>query len=158
MKRALPILALALAVATPLAAQQGPPPGGGPPQAGAPQGGPPADKVLVDLLGFTEAQLEQLHQLAEARRSAAEALQRQIAEAEKALGTALEAASPDPATVGAALIRVHGLRKQHVTIDEAFRTGFAGLLTTEQKVKVDSIRDVSAAVQAGDALRRIGIL
>ena len=88
MKKTLLMLALAAAFAGPLVAQ-GPPPQGapGPPPPGGPQGGPPPAAVLVDVLGFTDAQLAQLQLLAETRRTAGEALQKQVAEAEKASAT-----------------------------------------------------------------------
>ncbi len=159
MKKTFLILVLAAAVAGPLAAQGPPPPGpAGPPPAGGPQGGPPPDRVLVDILGFTDAQLVQLQQLAETRRTAAEALQKQVAEAEKALGAALGAATPDAATVGAAVLKVEALRKQFAPVEEAFRAGVAGMLTADQKSKLETIRSVATAVQAGEALRRTGLL
>jgi Spy/CpxP family protein refolding chaperone len=158
-KKTILMLALAAAVAGPLVAQ-GPPPQGpaGPPPPGGGQGGPPPAAVLVDILGFTDAQLAQFQQAAEARRTSAEALQRQVAEAEKALGEALKAGTPDPATVGAALLKVEALRKQFAPIEEAFRAAVGGILTAEQKAKLDGIREVLAAVQAGEALRRTGLL
>ena len=161
MKKTLLVLVLAavVAVAGPVAAQGPPPPGpGGPPNAGGPNAGPPPDRVLVDVLGFTEAQLAQLRQLAETRRAAAETLQKQVGEAEKALGEALRADEPDAATVGAALLKVEALRRQLAPIEETFRDGVAGILTAEQKAKLDGIREISAAVQAGEALRRIGLM
>ena len=159
MKKTLLVLVLAVAVAGPLAAQGPPPPGqAGPPPAGGPQGGPPPDRVLIDILGFTETQLTQFQQAAEVRRTAAEALQKQIAEAEKALGDALKAEAPDATAVGAALLKVNGLRKQLLPVEEAFRAAVAGILTAEQRARVDGIREVAAAVQAGEALRRIGLL
>jgi Spy/CpxP family protein refolding chaperone len=158
-KKTLLMLALAVAVAGPLVAQ-GPPPQGpaGPPPPGGPQGGPPPAAVLVEILGFTDVQLAQFQQVAEARRTAAEALQKQVADAEKALGEALKADAPDAATVGAALLKVEALRKQFAPIEEAFRAAVAGVLSADQKAKLETIRNVSAAVQAGDALRRTGLL
>lgn len=159
MKKTILMLVLAAAIAGPLVAQGPPPQGpGGPPPPGGPQGGPPPAAVLVDILGFTDAQLAQFQQVAETRRTAAEALQKQVADAEKALGEALKAASPDAATVGTALLKVEALRKQFGPIEEAFRAGVAGILTAEQKAKVDGIREVASAVQAGEALRRTGLL
>jgi Spy/CpxP family protein refolding chaperone len=158
-KKTLLILALAAAVAGPLVAQGPPPQGpGGPPNPGGPQAGPPPDRVLVEVLGFGEAQLAQFRQLAEARRTAAEALQKQVAEAEKALGEALKAEAPDAAAVGAALLKVETLRKQFASIEEAFRTGVAGILTAEQKTKLEELRALAAAVRAGEALRHTGLL
>ena len=159
MKKSFLALVLAAAVAGPLSAQGPPPPApGGPPNAGGPQAGPPPDRVLVDVLGFSEAQLGQFRQVAETRRTAAEALQKQVAEAEKALGEALKAEAPDAAAVGAALLKVETLRKQFASIEEAFRTGVAGILTAEQKTKLEELRALAAAVRAGEALRHTGLL
>ncbi len=159
MKKMFLILVLAAAVAGPLAAQGPPPPGpAGPPPAGGPQGGPPPAAILVEVLGLSDAQLAQFQLLAETRRTAAEALQRQVAEAESALGEAMKAAAPDAATVGAALLKAEGLRKQFAPIEETFRTGVASILTADQKTKLDSIRSAATAVQAGEALRRTGLL
>lgn len=159
MKKSILILVLAAAVAGPLVAQGPPPQGaGGPPPVGGPQGGPPPDRVLVDVLGFTEAQLTQFRQVAETRRTATAALQQQVGEAEKALGAALRAETPDALTVGTALLAVEALRKQFAPIEEAFRAGVTAILTADQRTKLDTIREISAAVQAGEALRRVGLL
>ncbi len=163
----LPLLAFTLAAALPLAAQAGPagPAGPPPPSAGgipggpgAGPGGPPPDVVLREILGLTDDQLSAVQALQETRRQTAQPLVQQMGDAQKALGDALKAASPDPAAVGSALLVVESLRKQLGAVDEAFRTGFAALLTADQKARVDSIRSVAAAVRAADALRGLGVL
>ncbi len=53
---------------------------------------------------------------------------------------------------------MEALRKQFAPIEEAFRAGVAGILTADQKTKLETIRSVTAAVQAGEALRRTGLL
>ena len=157
--RSLTVVALALLVAAPLAAQV-PPPMGPPPGAGAAQqpGAPPPDVALKAILGLSDTQMAQVQALEETRRTAMEALQRQIGDAQKALGTALQATPPDPATVGAALLKVDSLQKQVKPIADAFRTGFEALLTSAQRSQLDAIRHVDAALHAADALRPLGIL
>ena len=172
MKKPFHILVLAAAVAGPIAAQEpagpwGPPPAGGGQAAGPqvpcgphPGGGPgfgPPERVLVEALGLTEAQALKVRQLGETRRTAAEALHRQLAEAEKALDDAARAPSPDAVKVGTAYLKRESLRKQMPTIDEAFRTGVAGLLTPEQAARLDAAR-TAIAVQSAEALRRAGVL
>jgi Spy/CpxP family protein refolding chaperone len=157
MKKTLLLLVLILLAASPLVGQAPPGgPGGPPPGPGPNPQGPPPDVVLRELLGFSDAQLTALHTLGQARQQAVEALQPQIADAERALGEALKATTPDPLAVGTALLRLEGLRKQHQPIDEAFKTGFANLLTPEQKARVQAMKDVDAAIRGGEALRRIG--
>ena len=69
-KKTLLVLVLTAVVAGPIAAQGPPPPGpGGPPNGAGPQAGPPPDRVLVDVLGFTETQLAQFRQVADVKRA-----------------------------------------------------------------------------------------
>lgn len=149
-------LLLGLAAAAPLAAQQGPPPGGPGAGPGGP-GGPPPEVVLREVLGFTDAQVSSLHQLADTRRAAVEALQPQIVAAEKAFRDLVEAASPDPTAVGTAFLSLQALQRQMPAVDEAYRSGFRALLTPEQTAKVDAFRGVETALRTLEALHRLGL-
>jgi Spy/CpxP family protein refolding chaperone len=163
------LLSLLLAAALPLAAPRGPggPPPGGPgagPGAGGPGGPPPAgqpgsgpDEILKEALGFTDAQLTQLHTLLDARRSANEALRAQIEAAHRALRDAVEAATPDPTAIGNALLAVRNIEKQNQTAQETFRTAFEALLTADQKAKIAEIEALQKALRAGEALRHLGV-
>jgi Spy/CpxP family protein refolding chaperone len=133
-----------------------PPPPNQPDGPAGPQAGPPPEVVLKELLGFTDEQLARLKELAETRRQATEALQTQIAEAERALAEAMKAANPDPAQVGAKLLALDALRRQLGPIEEVFHQGLNALLTGEQKQKVEGILALQAQLQAGEALRRLG--
>lgn len=146
---------LALALALPLSAQPGPggPPPGGP---GGPGGGPPPEVVLKDALGLSDAQLTQLHTLLDARRQAGEALQQQMQAAQQALAEALNAATPDPATVGAKLLAVRAIEKQFQQVGEAVKTGFDAMLTAEQKTKVQGLQSLDLQMRALGALHGIG--
>lgn len=155
LRRAALVAALATGLSLTALAQQGPGPGGpGGPQ--GPQQGPPPDAVLKEALGFSDAQLQQLQTLLQARGTAMQALQTQIAEAEKAVQTALSATTPDPTAVGTAVIAVKNLRGKGAEIDTAFRGAFEALLTSDQKAKVEAAKGVQAALAIGETLRRLG--
>jgi Spy/CpxP family protein refolding chaperone len=152
-------LTLLLAAALPLAAQRGPngpgPNGhpGGPPGAGAPS----PDEVLRAVLGFTDAQLAQLHALLDSRRAAGEARRAPLESAHKALHDAVEATTPDPTAIGNAVLAVRALEKQAQAANDAFKTAFAAILTDEQKAKLEQIEAIGNAVRAGEALHSLGV-
>lgn len=137
------------------AAAQGPP-GGGPPP--GPQQGPPPEAILHEVLGFTPEQLTALHGLLDTRRQAAEALQKQAAEAQKALADAANAANPDPANVGTKFLALLAIQKQGGKIEESFKNAFDGLLTSDQRSKVESIKGLEASLAAGQVLRQLGAM
>jgi len=160
MKKTLSFLALAFLVALPLAAQphMGGPNGGPPPGPGGPGGpGPDPVAVLKDFLGLSDAQLQQLKTLGDARNQAAQALQQQAMAAQQALGDALNAATPDPAAIGSALLAVRNVEKQFGDIQKAFKTGFEGLLTGDQKTKYASLAAFEATIHALDASHALGL-
>lgn len=137
----------------------GPPPGGPPPAGGGPGApGPSPETVLKEVLGFSDQQLTALQALNEARHQAAQALQQQIADAQRALAEAANAPSPNPTTVGTAFLAVRNLGKQFETIEANYKTGFDGLLTAAQKQKVADIKALQQALGAGEVLRRLGAI
>ncbi len=167
MRRTLTLaVAAVLAMATISMAQTprlGPGPAPGPAPQGPPQPGPqnpqgpPPEVVLKDVLGFSEAQLADLHALGDVRRAAIEGLQPQIGEAERALAEALKAHNPDACNVGGKLLAVNALHQQVGQAEEAFRTGFSNLLTADQKAKVEQIFSLQVSLQAAEQLHRLGL-
>ncbi len=75
----------------------------------------------------------------EAQRPQIEALGKQLRENHQRLQEAVDAASPDPAVVGAIVIEGHGLRKQMRKLREDADKALRGLLTPEQQVKFDAL-------------------
>ncbi len=164
LSRSIATLALALLVAAPLAAQgpPGPPPGGpqgGPSAGGPPSGGPhgisPA-QALKDILGLSDEQLASVKTLAETRDQAAQGLQKQLDAAQKALNDALRA--KDAAAVAAALVKLDALRTQLEAIQDTYRVGVEALLTSDQRTKLQAIRETAAALRAVEALRPTGLV
>ena len=158
-KKALP-LGLSLLLATPLFAQMPPgPPPGGQGGSGAPQGGPagpPPDQVLKEALGLTAEQLTSMKTILDAHRTAAEALGRQIGDAQKALGDALNAATPDPTTVGTKLLAVRALEKQGAALRDQLKASLTAIFTADQKAKADAILATESALRAAGALHQLG--
>jgi len=160
---ALTLLA-ALAIAVPTLAQSPPPQGpggagglGGPVAQGGPQPGPAPDAVLKDVLAFSDDQLTALKALLDTRKQAADTLMPQLMDAEKTLGDALKATSPDATQLGTLLLNVQGFRTQLTQANETFRTAFAKLLTAAQQQKLDQITSLRTSLQAGEALQRLGL-
>jgi Spy/CpxP family protein refolding chaperone len=159
-------LSLLLAATLPVAAQRGPggPPPGGPNGFGPGGPGGPAsagmqspDDVLKDVLGLTDAQLTQLHTLLDSRRSAADALRTQIDAAQKAVHDAVEATTPDAATIGNAVIALQNLQKQVQSGNDYFKTSFAAILTADQKAKYDAIVSLLSSLKGAQALQALGV-
>jgi Spy/CpxP family protein refolding chaperone len=99
-------------------------------------GGPEGARFL----GLTSDQQAQLEQQREARRPEMEALGQKLRENHQRLQAALEAASPDPATVGAIVIEGHGLQLQMRKLREEGDKAFRALLTPEQQAKFDALQ------------------
>ena len=146
MRKSLLSLGLLLVFALPIAAQSPPP-----------LGGPPAESVLKEVLGLSDQQLASVRDLAQARAGAADPLARQLEDRQRALSDALSSPTPDPRTVGALVLSINSLQKQFAQIETAFRNGFLGLLSDEQKSKLGFIQSVEAALRAAGALHQLGL-
>lgn len=127
---------------------QGPAPQGHPPPppgCGGPHGagmGVTPDTALKGVLGFTDAQIETLHALMDARRQSAESLWPRLQQAEKALADEAKAGGGDPAKVGQLFLALDALRDRMAQADDAFRQGFTELLTAEQKQTLEQLRSL----------------
>ena len=121
------------------------------------QQAPPPEAVLHDILGLTDAQMSALHDLEQTRVQTVQPILPQIAHAQQALASILNAVSPDPTAVGNALLAVRGLQAQVEQAQQAFSDGFNGLLTDAQRTQVQHIHAVEAAVRAAQALHAIGL-
>ena len=114
-------------------------------------GGLPPEAALKGVFGLSDSQMASLKSLGETRRASFEALQKKIADGRKALDEALNAASPEAAKVGQALLAVRGLEKQMPKVDESYRSGFKALLNADQKQKLVEIEARRAAAILGRA-------
>ena len=101
---------------------------------GAPGRGIRAALASLDL---TDDQKAKVKELLEGERPKYEALRQEGRTAREALRTATASATPDPATVGAAFLRVDAHRKTMRAERESSRQKLEALLTAEQRAKLE---------------------
>ncbi len=119
--------------------------------------GPPPELVLKDALGLTDDQVATLRSLLPERaKKPTDAQVIQLRDAEKALADALRAANPDPGRLGALLLKVKAARMQ-ADPGEAFRAGFAKMLTPAQQERLDQLVALRKSLQAAEELQRLGL-
>ena len=142
---ALALAVVTVAVAVPLLAQ-----GRGGRGAGAP-GGPgaagdagPARPLLAKLavyLDLDDAQKAQARQIFEDARAQAEPIRQANGDLAGQLRDALAADPPDPDAVGDLTIQIHTNRQQLRALWETAQTSFRAILTEEQRLRLDALRD-----------------
>ena len=113
--------------------------------------------VLKQVLGLTDAQINELQQLIRSRQAAIAPLINEMQPLEAALGVALDSGTTDPATIGALVLSIRARQRQIWEHDHNFRAAFQSLLTPEQYAQLNAIRGVEAAFRAAEALRLLGL-
>ena len=96
-------------------------------------------------LELTEEQQVAAHAIFEESRPQMQALRGQMRENQKLLHDSLEGGSPDPAAVGELVIETHALRQKSRAVGEESRKAFEGLLSPEQKRKLEMLKAARAA-------------
>jgi len=119
--------------------------------------GPPADQILKATLDLDEQQFGELQQLMESRRIAVTDATRRMAELRGQLEAALSEPDPDPGAVGALVIAIRGVERQVAQHQDNFRHAFFGILSDEQRQRVDSFKFIRAAFMGGTALDELGL-
>ncbi len=153
MKKVLVAVVMATVLTTAVFAQRGRP--GGPPagimpgaggQQGMPgmqgrQGRPERDPgaALKAALGLTDAQLEAIKALMTTRQTRAQAIHTEIEQGRQALDAQLDAASPNPTTVGQAAIALRASQNKLAAERDWFITELKKLLTGTQQQTLDSL-------------------
>jgi Spy/CpxP family protein refolding chaperone len=128
------VVALALAVSAGVAGAQGPGPRGGrPDHAGQPE-------RMGERLGLSDDQKAQWQAQREKSRDAMKPLVENARQAHKAYRSALEAANPDPLTVGQAALAAHAAQKKLHDAQQAAFEEMKSILTPEQREKLDERR------------------
>jgi Spy/CpxP family protein refolding chaperone len=103
-------------------------------------------------LELTEEQQAAARELREQRRPEMEALRDQLRENRTLLRESLESGSPDPTAVGELVIEGHALRQKGRALREESKEAFEGLLTSEQKRKLELLE--AARIAGGPRGRR----
>jgi Spy/CpxP family protein refolding chaperone len=105
-----------------------------------PQGrGGPGGARYLDLTADQKTQIQELRQ---SQRPQMQALAQKLRETQKRLREALDAASPDPAAIGAIALEGHELQKQMRKLHEDADAAVRALLTPEQQVKFDALQSL----------------
>jgi Spy/CpxP family protein refolding chaperone len=128
---------LALAEAPEQAGRKGHPGGRGPMEG------------LATYLGLTEEQKAQVAEHRQRTRPQAQALFTKVRENREKVRQALEAETPDPATVGALAIEGHELQVQMRAQREADERELRAMLTPEQQTKLDAMKALRGAGRRG---------
>lgn len=100
---------------------------------------PPPSAVVATFLGFTEGQTEQFGILLNQFQTSLRALQEQTATLQQQLNILLSQPNPDPALVGRLVLQIHALQQHAAQVVQSFQSAFAGLLTPEQKQKIEEV-------------------
>ena len=105
-------------------------------------GGPmlPPERLLENL-GITDVQAEQITQLREEAKSILGALHEEQKGYRQQLKTLLESEAPNPTDVGNAVIATRTLREEIGATQKSFREAFHGILTLEQQEALEEMRN-----------------
>jgi hypothetical protein len=100
---------------------------------------PPPPAVVASFLGFTPGQVEQMGALLTQVLPTLETLGQQSAKVQLQLDLLLSQTNPDPAQIGKLVVQLHMLQLEAVQVIEGFHNAFAGLLTQDQKQKLEGV-------------------
>jgi Heavy-metal resistance len=100
---------------------------------------PPPPAVVASFLGLTLGQVEQMRALLTQVLPTLEILEQQSAEVQQQLDRLLSQTNPDPAQIGKLVVQLHVLQLEAAQVVEGFHNAFAGLLTQDQKQKLEGL-------------------
>jgi len=127
---------------------------------GAP--GRPALEAVKAALELSDQQVQQLVQLRKEEQEILQPLRQQVQEKRKALREAREAANPNPAAVGQAVLDLQKLTGQIRTVNETYHTKALSLLDATQKEKLQTLEQATERVmrarQAANGARVLNLL
>lgn len=108
--------------------------------------GAPGIAAAKTYLGLSDQQVQQLVQFRREEQQILQPIRERMREKAQALGTARQAANPDPTTVGQLTLDLQNLRKEVAAVNEAYHAKALALLDSAQKQKLDEL--VAAARRA----------
>ena len=100
---------------------------------------PPPPAVVASFLGLTPGQVEQMGALLSQVLPVLQTLGQQSAEVQQHLDVMLSQANPDPAQIGNLVVQLHVLQQQAAQVIQGFHNAFAGLLTQDQKQRLEGV-------------------
>lgn len=119
---------------------------------------PKPKEVVAKFLELTADQVTQWDALLQKQLDAVKPLAEQVKANGEALRTLLEQPTPDPAAVGALVIKNKQLGDQIGTLHKEYVQGFEALLTTEQTTRLNSVRLANRLQPVLPAFHALGLL
>jgi Spy/CpxP family protein refolding chaperone len=104
-------------------------------------------EALTTVLGLSDSQIEQLTALRKEERQALQPARQEMQQAQKALRDAMAAGTSDPAAIGKLTMQLRDLRQQALQANQTYRDRALGLLTEEQKTKVQNLQTAMQRLQ-----------
>ena len=104
-------------------------------------------EVLKTALGLSDGQIEQLTALRQEERQALQPARQEMQQAQKALRDAMAAGTSDPAAIGRLTLQLRGLRQQVQQTNQTYHDRALGLLSEEQKTKVQNLQTAMQRLQ-----------
>ena len=117
----------------------------------------PPDQVLKGVLELDDQQLAELQKLMESRRAAFTDATKRLGSLREQLEAALSQSTPDPAAVGSLVLSIRAVERDMAQHQENFRNTFLGILSEEQRQRVETFRFIRAAFLGGTALDELGL-
>ncbi len=139
------VVLLAVAVAVPVLAQEGPIRERG-------------MEAVARFLALTPEQVDQWKGLLETQEAALTPLREQLRATEEQLAGLLRSDNPDATAVGTLVLQGKGLREQMGAVHRAYLEGFDALLTPEQAQRLAAIRRAERLEPLFPAFRMFGLL
>ncbi len=116
---------------------------------------PPGPDALKSYLGLQDSQIESLRQLRQQHAQATQSMLAELAAKQQALREQLDRGSTDAAALGKALLEIESLRKRLTDASQALRTQAVGVLTGDQRAKLEALeqaRKLEPAIRQAEAL------
>ncbi len=121
-------------------------------------GPPPPVQVVATILGLSESQVTAWVEMLHAREVAVQPLQQQLQLRQQAIAKLLQSASPDPAALGGALLEARGIEQQIGAIVIQTNAQFEQSLTSDQRDRLQHIREAAQVCPVVPAFQATGLL
>ena len=116
--------------------------------------GAPGIAAVKTYLGLSDQQVQAMVQLRREEQQLLQPLREQMREKAPALRAALQAANPDPTTIGQLTLDLQNLRKRIAALDEDYRAQALALLDSAQKEKLDALVAAARTAERGRPIVR----
>lgn len=119
---------------------------------------PPPIAIVAHVLSLSDDQIHALGEFLQARGEALRPAAEELQKHQQALAEQLNAADPDPATVGRLAIEMKRLQEQVQHALEESNKALDGILNDEQRTRLEQIRGAAGACGVIPAFRAVGLL